>query len=109
MLNVLQQRVLLGESRLYLRLCVLISLAAFTVLYHSSLGFPAKVLFSFVLVLQLARIYKNPTPYPEFSGLSCHTDGWIIYKKNQEQIFYEKGSILIDTTLFFLLELAGRR
>ncbi|CDZ78258.1 hypothetical protein BN59_02568 [Legionella massiliensis] len=106
MLNLLQQRIVLGKSRFYMKLSLLISASALILLYYSSCWLPLKILLGFILVFQLIRIYKNPIPYPEYSGISYGADGWTIHTQNEQELFYERGRVIIDTGLFILLELS---
>jgi hypothetical protein len=65
-----------------------------------------KLLLAACLILQLARILKNPKPYPDYMMLSYSNLGWLIHDKCNHQIPFEKVRVVVDAGLFFLLELS---
>lgn len=106
LLNLSNHRILLGKSRCYARLAFLIYLSSLFLLFYASGMAVLKIFLALCLILQLARILKNPRPYPKYQMLSYSNMGWLIHDKFNHQIPFESTRIVIDAGLFFLLELS---
>ncbi|MBA2650649.1 MAG: hypothetical protein H0U73_00055 [Tatlockia sp.] len=110
MLNLSKQKIPLGKSSYYARFVLFIYASAAFLLLNSACCLALKLLIVFFLLVNLFQILNNPVPYPDYLMLSYHQDGWFIHAQNEQDIFYEKGEIVIDTGLFFLLRLTlGKR
>lgn len=64
-----------------------------------------KIVIAVYLCLQLIKILRNPIPYPGYLMISYRLKSWILYERSGKQRVYEKARIVIETGLFFLLEL----
>ncbi|WP_420795301.1 protein YgfX [Legionella brunensis] len=95
-----------GKSFNFLRVATLIYSSAFLLLFHSTWQVWLKLLLTIPLVFQLIRIFYNPIPYAKYLKLTYHNKEWQLYERNASTpLHYEKVRIVINTGLFFLLEL----
>ena len=60
----------------------------------------------FFLVVQLIRIINNPIPNPHYSMLSYKSQKWFLHDIDDQPIPFERARVVINTGLFFLLELS---
>ena len=110
MLNLSNWTIEFKQSAYYARLILVIYVSTFTVLIYSSVIFQLKILVFILLAIHLVRIINNPNPYPNYLALTYKDDAWLL-ATSKKLLIYEKGRVLIDTGLFFILELrsANRR
>lgn len=57
------------------------------------------------LFLELIRIITNPIPHPNYTMISYNKTGWLLYDKKHQEIPVNTVRLVINTSLFILLEL----
>lgn len=93
-------------SRDYLKLTAVLSLMSGCMLWLSGLAIGIQIAGSFVLVFCLYRQWQNPCPQSDCKQLDLRAGkGILITSDNQQQVFTQHR-VLMDTGLFFLLELS---
>lgn len=106
MLNLSDCKIELGSSNDYAKLVLLIYLSSFLLLLYSACPLFLKITISFLLLVKCFRIISQPLPQPNYLMLS-YKGQWMLLDKDQQTLSYDKARVVIDTGLFFLLELSG--
>ncbi|KTC93722.1 MULTISPECIES: protein YgfX [Legionella] len=106
MLNLLDCKIKLARSTDYAKLVLLIYLSSSLLLFYSACPLFLKITISLLLLAKCFRIITHPIPHPNYLMLS-YKEQWLLLDKNQQTLSYDKARVVIDTGLFFLLELSG--
>ena len=106
MLNTLSCKISLDSSPYYARVALLIFFSALVLLFNSSFIWPLKAFLAALLLLQLIPIITKPIPHPKYKMISQDKSGWLLHGINGQEMIFDKVRIIIDTGLFFLLELS---
>ena len=106
MLNTLSCKISLDRSPCYAKIALLIFLFSLVLLFNSSFIWPLKAFLAALLSLQLMATIIKPIPHPKYKLISQDKRGWLLHSINGKEMIFNKVRIIIDTGLFFLLELS---
>lgn len=108
MLNLLDQPIVLNKpSWAFWRIAVIIYGLTFTVLLCSAWVILVKFCIALLLFLTMLHITIKPIPYPHYSHLSYVNSNWILHQVNGKKFHYKHLRVVINTGLFFLLQLSN--
>lgn len=93
-------------SRDYLKLTGLISLISGCMLWLSGLPIWIQIGGSFMLVFCLYRQWQNPCPQSDCKQLDLRAGSCVLIRSDNQQQVFTQHRVLMDTGLFFLLELS---
>lgn len=105
MYNSLSCGIELNRSPNYIKTASILYLFAFLMLMASSLLLFLKLILTCLIILQMLYILKSPYPSGKIS-IQFIYDEWIL-NKNGQRIIFTRRRVLLNTGLFFLLELSS--
>lgn len=105
MLNLSRCTIAFKKSANYRRFSLFLHLFALIMIFNSSFWLFFKVFFSLILVRQLLTSLRQAFPTGQCTHLDYFMNEWSLGCKNGQQFFYDKHRIILDTGIFFLLEL----
>lgn len=105
MLNLSNCTIKLGKSANYLRIALLLYVCALLLVLSSNWALLLKLIIGILLLSQLIQIIRYPVPHSHYLMLIYNGKDWLLHDRKERQTSYRKLRIVIDTGLFFLLEL----
>lgn len=105
MLDGLNCTVSLGESKVFVRVGIIIYALAAWMLLTSGLATSVKLLFLLLLMLFNFYIIKHPYPMPGYRQLNFQQSRWYLLNKQGAWEIYLNHRVILEAGLFFLLEL----
>lgn len=107
MLSLSKCNITLSKSTLYLRLISLIYGFTALMLINSQLNWLVKSIFLIYLLCHLFTIIYNPKPHANLKELNFLQDKWRLVNAENETSYYKAQRVMLNTGLFFLLELSN--